>query len=190
MTIEVISSSTIKIVMDEDDMSLYDVSFDKLDRSCPKTKRLLIDLIENIKEETNIDLSSERLFVEAFPKEDGGCLLYLSMLNSSLKAPADKNNLYSSAVCRLSTTDELIELSAQLFNMYSHILHNSELYYGDEKYYLILHTFKKADKKLRTFLNEFCEITGSGEVDCSSVREYNRCISPLNAIEEILKKVL
>lgn len=190
MTIEIISSSTIKIILDEEDMLQYDISFEKLDRSNPKTKRMLVELIKSIKDETNIDLSSERLFVEAFPKEDGGCLLYLSMLSSSTKSNSEKNSLYCSVICRLSNSDELIEVSAQIFNMFSHILHNSELFYCDNEYYLVLHTFKKADKKLINFLNEYCEITGSGEIECSFIREYSRCIFSVNAIEEILKKVL
>lgn len=190
MLIEIISSSTIKISLDENDMSLYDISFEKLDRASPKTKRLIIDLIQNIRDETSIDLSSEKLFVEAFPKDDGGCLLYLSMLNSNLKPSTDNSSLYSSVICILESPDQLIEISAQIFNIYNHILHNSELYFFDDKYFLILHTFKKADKKLKSFLNEFCEVVGSGEICCSIVREYNICIFPINAIEEILKKAL
>ena len=188
MTIEIISANTIKIVLNEFDMSAYEVSFDKLDRSSPETKKLLIDLIRNIQEEKNIDLSSERLFVEAFPKDDGGCLLYLSMLNNNMKVLQEKNSLYNSMVCKIKSPKDLIEISNQLFNLYNHILHNSELYYLDGEYQLILHTFKKADKKLKTFLSEYCEIVGNGEIDSSSIREYYSCIFPINAIEEIIKK--
>lgn len=188
MVIEIISFNTIKIILDEKDMSSYDISFDKLDRSNPETKRLLVDLIESIKDEKNIDLSSERLFVEAFPKEDGGCLLYLSMLNNNIKVTPEKSSLYNSIICKIDSPDILIKLSSKIYILFNHILHNSELYYHDGTYQLILHIFKRADKKLKTLINEFCEISGSGEIDASAIREHYTCIFPINAIEEINRK--
>lgn len=188
MLIEIISSNTIKVILDEYDMAIYDISFEQLDRSSPETKRLLIDLIESINEEKNIDLSEERIFVEAFPKDDGGCLLYLSMLNSNVKVTPEKTSLYTSIICTIDDYSILKNLCSNLYNLYSHITHNSELYYRDGHYYIILHTFKRADNKMRTFLNEYCAITGNGETDCSYIREYCQCIFSLNAIEEVTKK--
>lgn len=190
MLIEIISSNTIKVILDQFDMSAYDISFDELDRSSPETKKLLIDLIENINEEKNINLTDERIFVEAFPKDDGGCLLYLSMLGNNIKSTTDKNSLYSSVVCLVKSHETLQALASQLFTQYSHITHNSELYYSDGDYHLILHTFKRADKKMRNFLDEYCEIVGTNETDCSYIREYSQCIFPVNAIEEIIKKII
>ncbi len=188
MVIEIISSNTIKIILNENDMSLYDISFDKLDRSNPETKRLLIDLIDNIKDEKNIDLSSERLFVEAFPKDDGGCLLYLSILNSNVKVTPEKSSLYITLICKIDSPEVLLEVTSKIYEMFNHILHNSELYYSDGTYQLILQIFKKADKKLRTILGEFCQISGNSEIEASVIREHYTCIFPINAIEEISRK--
>ncbi len=188
MIIEIISSNTIKIILNENDMSLYDISFDKLDRSNPETKRLLIDLIDNIKDEKNIDLSSERLFVEAFPKDDGGCLLYLSILNSNVKVTPEKSSLYITLICKIDSPEVLLEVTSKIYEMFNHILHNSELYYSDGTYQLILQIFKKADKKLRTILGEFCQISGNSEIEASAIREHYTCIFPINAIEEISRK--
>lgn len=188
MVIEIISSNTIKIILNENDMSLYDISFDKLDRSNPETKRLLIDLIDNIKDEKNIDLSSERLFVEAFPKDDGGCLLYLSILNSNVKVTPEKSSLYNTLICKIDSPEVLLSVTSKIYEMFNHILHNSELYYSDGTYQLILQIFKKADKKLKTILGEFCQISGNGEIEASAIREHYTCIFPINAIEEISRK--
>lgn len=188
MVIDVISSNTIKIVLDENDMLLYNVSFDKLDRSSPETKKLLIDLIKNIKDEKSIDLSAEKLFVEAFPKDDGGCLLYLSMLNNNIKANTEKINLYNSIICTIDSPEMLLTISSKLYCHFSHLLHNSELYYRDGNYLMILHTFKKSDKKLKIFLSEYCEILGTNEIDASLIREHYNCVFPIDAIDEIIKK--
>ncbi len=190
MTIEVISANTIKVALDEFDMADYNVTFDDLDRKSPETKSLLIDLLNSIKQEKNIDLSAERIFVEAFPKDDGGCLLYLSMLGSATKQPLKKASLYNSIICRILGPDELVEISCKLFKLYNHITHNSELYYDDSSYFLILNTFKKADKKMRGFLSEYCEIIGGEETECSQIRENCSCVIAVNAIEEISKKAI
>lgn len=188
MIIEIISSSTIKIVLDQDDMAIYNIDFDKLDRSNPETKRLLIDLIDIIKFEKDVDLAEKKLFVEAFPKDDGGCLLYLSMLEQNINYSNNKGSLYNTIICKITSPSVLLKLSSKLFTLFNHILHNSELYYYDGIYILILHTFKRADKKVKTLLTEFCDITGSGETDASTIREYYNCIYPLNAIEELKNK--
>lgn len=188
MVIEIISSNTIKIILNENDMSLYDISFDKLDRSNPETKRLLIDLIDSVRVEKNIDLSSERLFVEAFPKDDGGCLLYLSILNSNVKVTPEKSSLYNTLICKIDSPEVLLAVTSKVYEMFNHILHNSELYYCDGTYQLILHIFKRADKKLKTFLGEFCQVSSNGEIEASAIREHYTCIFPINAIEEISRK--
>lgn len=187
MIIEIISNNTIKIMLDESDLLRYDVSYEKLDRSSPQTKKLLIDLIEIINNEKSIDLSSERLFVEAFPQDQGGCLLYISMLNSKNRTIPDKNSFYTSIVCDIDNPSKLNLVATQTFNMFSHILHNSELYYSDGIYKLIIHTFKRSDKKMQSFLSEYCSISGSGDVACSAIREYSPCLISNNAIEAIIK---
>lgn len=188
MVIEVISSNTIKVILSQDDMSLYDVSFEKLDRSNPETKRLLLDLIDDIKEQKNVDLSSERLFVEAFPKDDGGCLLYLSMLNSNVHISADRPTVYNTLICTMSSPQSLMQVCSRIYEYYNHIVHNSELYYDNGTYQLILQIYRKTDRKLRTMLNEFCEISGSTDLEASVIREHYTCLFAIDAVEEINRK--
>ena len=148
MVIQIISSNTIKITLDGHDMDCYNVSFEKLDRANPETKHLLLDLIQYIQDEKKIDLSSERLFVEAFPKDDGGCLLYISVLSNSMKSTPDKNSLYNSIICKMTSPQELIEISHQIYNNFNHILHNSELYFSDNTYILRITSYNVCYTKL------------------------------------------
>ena len=190
MVIEVISSNTIKVILTEDDMSSYDVSFEKLDRSNPETKRLLVELISSIKSEKNIDLSSERLFVEAFPKDDGGCLLYLSMLGNNVKIQTDKTTVYNTIVCKITSPQALMQICTKICEHYNHIIHNSELYYSNGIYQLILQIYKKTDRKLKLMLNEFCNISGTSEIEASVIREHFSCIFAIDAIEETNNKYI
>ncbi len=190
MVIEVISSNTIKVILTEDDMSSYDVSFEKLDRSNPETKRLLIELISSIKAEKDVDLSSERLFVEAFPKDDGGCLLYLSMLGNNVKIATDRMTVYNTLICKISSPQALMRICTKICEQYNYIIHNSELYYDNGVYQLILQIYKKTDRKLKNMLSEFCSISGTSELEASVIREHFNCIFPIDAIEETTNKYI
>ena len=189
MIFEIISSNTIKITLTKNDMEFYNITFDKLDRSNIETKQLLADLIETIYTKQNIDLSNEKLFVEAFEKEDGGCLLYLSSLDNNVEiAPQQNNSLYSTIICKINNIETLTTLSEILYNKFYHIIHNSELLFANQCYLLILHIFKKTDKKLKILLSEYCDYTNATDVKSSNTKEYAKYILPVNAIEEIIKK--
>ena len=182
MTIEVISSNTVKITLTEVDMLDYDINYERLDRKNPETKRLLIELLEAVREEKNIDLCSEKLYVEAFPQNDGGCLLYISILNDRLKT---KPELYSELVCEIEELSSTIALSVRIYKNYSHLIRSSELYFNGEVYRLIVNTFPKADNKLTNLLNEFGSVTGKGETLCASTREHFQTILASDAIEKL-----
>lgn len=171
-------------------MTAYDLSFDELDRSSPETKLLLIDLINSIKDEKDIDLSEERIFVEAFPKDDGGCLLYLSMLSPSTKYTVNSSCLYNTVVCTIDNPQSLWKICSELFRLYSHITHRSELYYDNDFYYLIIQSYRKSDNKMIHYLYEYCEDVSDDETVCSAIREYCICIFDDNAIEETSVKAI
>ena len=186
MTIEVISSNTIKITLSELDMIEYDISYENLDRKNPETKRLLIELLQTIRLEKNIDLTSEKLFVEAFPQTNGGCLLYISLLNEKVRVKSENNVLYNCVVCEVLNIEQLSEMCYQLYNRYSHLIHNSELYTNNESYRLIIHTFSKLEDKLKSILNEYSIIKGKGEIICSTTREYYKVLIEEDAVEKIV----
>ncbi len=160
----------------------YDINYERLDRKNPETKRLLIELLEAVRDEKNIDLSSEKLYVEAFPQNDGGCLLYISVLNDKLKP---KIELYSEIVCEISDICELLPLCSKLYKSYSHLLRSSELFFNEKTYRLIINTFSKSDIKLSTFLSEYGNLIGKGEVISASTREHFINIIDKDAVEKL-----
>ena len=182
MTIEVISTNTVKITLTEVDMLDYDINYERLDRKNPETKRLLIELLEAVREEKNIDLCSEKLYVEAFPQNDGGCLLYISILNDRLKP---KIELYSELVCEIDDLDSVIALCSRVYQSYSHLIRSSELYFNGKKYRLIINTFPKVDNKINNLLNEYGNETGKGELLSASTREHFEPILEKEAIERL-----
>ena len=182
MNIEIISNNTVKITLSEVDMLDYDINYERLDKKNPETKRLLIELLEAVRDEKNIDLSSEKLYVEAFPQNDGGCLLYISILNDKLKP---KMEIYTELVCEINDLNNLISLSSKIFKSYSHLIRGSELYFNENNYRLIINTFPKADSKLCIILSEYGCLIGKGEIISSSTKEHFDLLIDKDAIEKL-----
>ena len=69
-----------------------DIKYESLSGKNPETKRLLAHVLKTIRLDqkagvgagavNGFDLSCERIFVEAFPRPDGGCMLYISSLEA------------------------------------------------------------------------------------------------------------
>jgi len=82
MQIDVLSQNTLKLTLSRLDMFDLDIKYESLSGKNPDTKRLLSHVLRTVKldKSAGVDFSGERLFVEAFPRPDGGCMLYISCL--------------------------------------------------------------------------------------------------------------
>ncbi|MCL1903037.1 MAG: adaptor protein MecA [Oscillospiraceae bacterium] len=82
MQIDVLSQNTLKLTLSRLDMFDLDIKYESLSGKNPDTKRLLSHVLRTVRLDkgSGIDFSGERLFVEAFPRPDGGCMLYISCL--------------------------------------------------------------------------------------------------------------
>lgn len=85
MQIDILSSNTLKLTLSRLDMFDLDIKYESLSGKNPETKRLLAHVLKSIRidqlnQKTGFDFTSDRIFVEAFPRPDGGCMLYVSSL--------------------------------------------------------------------------------------------------------------
>lgn len=189
MQIEMISSETIKVSLTKQDMDDYELTFESLDRSNIQTKELFIDIIEQIKLDMEMDFTDEKLFIEAIPRVDGGCLLYITALEPEEELAAKQKSVSLSIVCEIENYNHLINLCSVIYAKHLHKVHKSELYYDQGSYRLILHTLKKQDIKLVTLVNEYAEVVGEGELFCSMTREHYDCIVNNRAVESVYNTI-
>ncbi|MCL2077071.1 MAG: adaptor protein MecA [Oscillospiraceae bacterium] len=87
MQIDILSSNTLKLTLSRLDMFDLDIKYESLSGKNPETKRLLTHVLktirlDNLDRKFGFDFSSDRIFVEAFPRPDGGCMLYVSSLET------------------------------------------------------------------------------------------------------------
>lgn len=82
MQYDSLSRNTVKITLSEEELREYSLCADTLRARSPETKRGLARLLKRMKLFSGY--KAERLFLEAFPRADGGCILYVSSLGVSL----------------------------------------------------------------------------------------------------------
>ena len=57
------------------------LSFHDMEESGVCTRQTVLGLISKIKDETSLDLTGSKLFIEAFPDANGGCVLYVNLID-------------------------------------------------------------------------------------------------------------
>ena len=86
MRIDILSKTTLKLTLTADDMNNYDLCYEALSErgsDCRKTLGKLLkeaEEVESVAEAVRLISEERRLFVEAFRRMDGGCMLYVSAL--------------------------------------------------------------------------------------------------------------
>lgn len=193
MNIEVLTNNTVKITLDNIDMTDYDVKYESLSQKSPDTKRLLIELLALVRLEKNLDLSSERLFIEAFPKDDGGCMLYISPLEKNIKSKNSlsikKDTYQNSIICEIEGIDNLTSLCMQIRYCMGHLIYDSELYVKNTNYRLVLNSVNAGsfEDRILNIVKEYGVVIGRGKIIHARTTEYFNKITDKDAIEIIIK---
>ncbi len=196
LQIDVISSSTLKIRLTQEDLAYFDITFEKLDRSDESTKSLLTALMEEAKRQKDFEFEDGKLFVEAFEDNDGGCVIYISAIG--LPAPAGKERTVSRTKYRQRIEKKPAKLPAQKIfvlestgfcqlyetaeklRRHSEQIVSSSLYYNEEtgRYRLVL--------GCRGVLPESCaQGSTAGDIIAGVTAEHDHCLLEENALEII-----
>lgn len=83
MQIDELAGNTVKITLNPSDMDGYRIKCEDISGDSRTSELALSRLISCLSEDHNLGLCGERLLVEAFPKSDGGCTLYISCLKGT-----------------------------------------------------------------------------------------------------------
>lgn len=181
MTISLISNTTVKVAMSNDDMKKYNIEFAQINRNNYTSRQFLIKLLDEICDSSDIDLTHEKLYIEAFKREEG-CLLYISIGGEKFKP---KERLFNEMIYEFDDLSSIIMACTRIWTMYSHLIKNSELYCSDENYRLIVKSFSKADRKLSNALNEYGVLSGTGEIIAEATREHYSPVIQKSAVETL-----
>lgn len=135
MQIDDLAGNTVKITLEPSDMNGYHVRSEDISGHSRSAELALSRLISCLSEDHDLGLCGERLLVEAFPKSNGGCILYISCLKG-----VQKNTAGSSRGSVLVCTGTISDLAA-LCKALKKSSQKALLYYchADNSYRLIVY---------------------------------------------------
>lgn len=175
MKYDSLSRNTVKITLSEEDMREYSLCAENITLSTAQSKYRLARMLRKM--ELFPTLKPERLFLEAFPKTEGGCVLYVSGLDEESSCNSTQK---TDLMCTVSGLDELIRLCFGLKRSFSCC--EACVCLVGRKYALLLGAEAAETERLRHFLSEYGEVSADiGEI--STVREYGRVVCPENAVK-------
>ena len=166
-------------------MDGYELTYEEMDYNCPNTRRVILKLLQEIKTEIKLDLSRGKLFIEAFPYAEGGCVLYINVISEPEGRRRSKAGLNTPLIFSFDTLDTLGVACANLECSYSHLILKSALYRQEGRYLLLLYSFFKMDDKLTAIVREFGRYQGKGELRAAAIAEHADCLLEQKAIETI-----
>ena len=182
MKIELLDQQTIKVILTSDDMQEFDITYEEMDYNDPVTRRPIVAMLYRIKEQTCVDLTKGKLFIEAFPVEPDGCILYINMCKQVSNKTSQCN---IPLVFSFSSIEEVFRVCETLFQYYSHLIFKSSLYRMGNIYFLSVYSFCKLEEKLTAIISEYGILQGKGSLYTASLQEYSQCIIPTTAIETL-----
>lgn len=186
MVIRQISRSTVKISLTAGELSAYQVTFSELERKTSRTLRLLSDAAAKAEAKTGLPFCTARLFVEAFSRSDGGCLLYLSVISMTENQTEQKEPVRPIVIYEFSTPRELYHCCTRLVGAKA-IPIRSALYARQtcEKLRLVAEIAPDLHRKAAAILSEFGTAHSAERLALAQTAEHYVCISKQDAVSEI-----
>jgi len=153
MEYKLVNENKLKIILTNEDMALLDITFEEMDyNEDMTTKRILWEILDNAKHQIGFDISSEKVFVKAYPDKDGGCFMYVTKETQNQKSGGNsyhpytyekkyKSKLYTGikkkrVLYMFDNSEILFEACFQL-NLAGYT-GKSDLYAGNNKYFLYI----------------------------------------------------
>lgn len=151
MKFDTLSRSTVKITLSEEDMREYSLCAKNLSKKNAETKRALAGFLKKAK--LFRGFNTERLFLEAFPCETGGCVLYVSGLD---EASENRKREISPLLCTVDGLDSFVKLCAGVYRFFD--AEYSSAYAENGRYSLIVFAAAKQFPSIIRVMSEYGEV--------------------------------
>ena len=178
MKITRISPLVIKTVISADELSEYEITPLDINTGSPNAAGLLMHIINTINSQTGINLSNEKIFIEAFPCPDESCVMYFSIIR-----PLKNKNSYVTLVCDLPDKKTLSDLCIQLSPICKKAYAESELYRNESVFRIILKIDRSYENRIADIFMEYGNFISADEIMLAFTREHSECIYEKYAVE-------
>lgn len=179
MKMDLLENGCLKILLTEEDLRAFGLTFEGLDYDNEGTRSALHRLLDEAKRRTGFDASGS-LLIEALPV-DGGCLLLLTPAGG--KRRVRLRRAAGPYVYELDTADAILQLAQSVGEMEGEApVFGSSLYAFGGGYRLILYPGAPLSRRMGALLHEFARAAGEGDAAAAFTAEHGRCIAAGDAL--------
>lgn len=173
----------LKVSLSREELEELGVDYDSLDYQNPATREILLGLLERGRKEAGFSPRRAKLYIEVFPSEGGGCIIYFTRLPNGELMPAGRFVPGAvPAVFAFGDTEVLIQACAGLHELYAHRVLESALYRVGQGYRLVIYPLDYADNLSSSFLGEYGTYVGRGAVLAAYCREHGALLIEKDAV--------
>ncbi|WRS26666.1 adaptor protein MecA [Oscillospiraceae bacterium MB08-C2-2] len=184
MEIILVSPEKLKIILTRQDMNNLSLEYEDMDYTDLQTKEVIVSLLEQAKEQAGFNPKNTKLFIEVYPTQEGGCVLYFTSHSSgSWYGGPKKGYQVGPIIFEFEDSETLIQAAIRLFSRYSHRIYKSSLYLYGQRYRLILYPLDYSDRLSVFFLGEYAKRVGEGEILAAFIQEHGKELAVDNAID-------
>ncbi|MBQ3842726.1 MAG: adaptor protein MecA [Ruminiclostridium sp.] len=182
MYYDTLSRNTVKIVLTRGDMDRYSLESESLRTRSAESKRSLTGFLKKFQSESSLfkDHKPERLFLEAFPSDDGGCVMYVSTLGTGVMPAQEPEDRTETVMCTVGSFSD----AAHFCRCISGKAERSALYRLGADYCIIVGADTGAMCDICRIAEEFGEMTDEPS-DIAYITEYGDEICGSGAAELI-----
>lgn len=184
MTIEKLSSLTVKVSLSKNELEKYSLCFDLLENNNKNTRELIAYLVYEIRQKTGVNLYNEHLYIEAFANANYGCILYISAVDTSINED-EEDNFPDIILLEADNEKNIIKFSKNYMKYFFDKYNKSMLYIKDGIYRIILHiNAQKFENIIDSALSNNLKYTAEAK-SIAYTCEYFNCIFDSKAIEKL-----
>ena len=180
MKMELLENGCLKILLTEEDLQAYNITFDELDYNNETTRSVLHQLLEIARRDTGFD-SSGSLIIEALPV-DNGCLLLLTPAGG--KRHIRMKRVVGPYIYELDDVDDVL-CFARSMDGRTPVMLGSSLYQFGDRYRLILYPGSPIAKEVVYILHEYAHIAGEGDAAAAYTAEHGHPIAVGDALGQL-----
>lgn len=180
MKINSTADDRITVDLTKQDMLELDITYEDMDYSTIETRRVIWTLLDEAEKVLGKELDpTRRMIIEAIPKNEGGCILNFTILDSRKKYSVQKQFLKKQSECFICEFENADALFLAANGCKNGVF--SSLYEKDGKYRLMISGISDS-RDIRLYFSEFSNIINADKLICGHTAEHWKCLIEQNAI--------
>jgi len=184
MDFSLIGPDKLKVNLTAQDLTELGLDYEDLDYKDERTRTILVDLIIQGRAQVGFSPRSSKLYIEIYPREEGGCVIYYTRLTTGqLGAGGSFLPGPIPVVFAFEDLGTLLSACQRTHALYHHRILKSCLYTRGNHYRLIIYPLDFGGSISVSFLREYARLVGEGAILTAHIEEHWRLLITDNALE-------